>query len=195
MLFGSTHRIRFTANADPMSKSNLSCFVACVVSLLLSSCASTGEAPQATPASATPRFSRPLESVLDGSWKGSLAMRPPFSSTARNAPPDPADLQIRLVIEDEAAKVFLEDSGQWIEAMPGKLALNRIVTSASVVGANSDVSESSGWIENWSILVTAIDDDSLQAEWTRVVNNLEPGTESLPTFSMAATGVLKRETR
>jgi hypothetical protein len=101
-------------------------------------------------------------------------------------------LRIRLAIQRETVKVYLKDSGHWSEAMPGKFTLRRVVTNASIVGMDSSEPPTSGWIESWAILVTAIDDDTLHTEWTRVVNNLDPGPDGLPTFSMAATGVLRR---
>jgi len=175
-----------------MSKTLLLACMTCMPPLLLTACALNGNAPQTGTSASSTRFTRPVESVLDGTWEGRLARRPPFSPSERNAKPDISDLPIRLVIQDETVQVFLEDSGDWIEAMPGKFILKRDVTNASLTGANSNLEGSGGWIENWAFLVTAIDDDSLQAEWSRVVNNLEPGTEGLPTFSMAATGVLRR---
>jgi len=166
-------------------------------SLLLSACDTKVDAPQSSPppaagTPASPRFKGSLDSVLDGTWEGFLARRQPLGPSAKGAPPDATDVRIRLAIDHGAVKVYLKDAGHWIEAMPGKFTLARIAVSASIIGMNSSEPESGGWIESWAILVTAIDDDTLQAEWTRVVNNIEPGSEGFPTFSMAATGVMRR---
>ena len=171
--------------------------VTCVGSILLSGCDTRGGAPQSTqfsptPKPADPRFKGSLDSVLEGTWEGFLERRLPLTPSAKNGPPDSTDVRIRLAIEHDTVKVYLKDSGHWIEAMPGKFTFTRVVTSASIIGMNSSEPVTSGWIESWAILVTAIDDDTLQAEWARVVNNLEPGSGGLATFSMAATGIMKR---
>ena len=119
-------------------------------------------------------------------------MRLPLAATSKTAPPDSSDLHLRVVVQDQSAKVYLEQSGNWIEAMPGKFALAQVLTNAAIVGVNAEGPGPGSWIENWAVLVTAIDDNSLQTEWTRVVNNIEPSSKALPTFSMAATGVLRR---
>jgi hypothetical protein len=165
----------------------------CLASLLLAACAANPRVHDGAEAAA--RFTRPLATVLDGTWEGALAMRKPLTRTTRTAPPDRADLDIRLVIEAGSARVYLRQSGEWIEAMPGGFSLARSFTNAALSGINPPDPEPQGWIENWSILVTAIDDDSLRAEWSRVVNNLDSTAESLPTFGMAASGILKRVPR
>lgn len=155
---------------------------------------STSAPPPAAPVT-KPRFRQPLNSVLQGTWEGSLARRPPFDSSARNGPLVNSALELRILIEGPGVRVFLEDSGKWIEAMPGRFTLTRVLSSASIVAFNTKGDETGGWIENWSIAVTAINDDSLRAEWTRVVSNIDPTPDALPTFSMAATGVLRRVSR
>ena len=180
-----------------MNRRNWLACMASMGSLLLSGCDTKVGAPQTTqftppPKPANPRFKGSLESVLEGTWEGFLARRLPLTPSGKDAPPDSSDLRIRLAIQHETVKVYLKDSGHWIEVMPGKFTFTRIVTSASMIGMNSSEPPTSGWIESWAFLVTAIDDDTLHTEWTRVVNNFEPGSAGLPTFSMAATGVLRR---
>lgn len=180
-----------------MSRWKMLAYVFVMGPILLSGCDIKGGAQQATqftptPKPADPRFKGSLDSVLEGTWEAFLEKRLPLAPSAKDGRPDPADLRVRLAIEHETVKVYLKDSGHWIEAMPGKFTFTRTVTSASIIGVNSSEPATSGWIENWAILLTAIDEDTLQAEWTRVVTNLAPGTDGLPTFSMAATGVFKR---
>jgi len=142
-------------------------------------------APEAT---LRQRFRRPIETLFNGQWQGSLAMRQPLSATSRRAPPDPSDLVLKLVVEGTDVRVYLKEADKWIEAMPGQFVLLSAQTNATIVGIAAEGS----WIENWAILLTAENDDSAIAEWTRVVNNLEPGPNLLPAFGMAARGTLRR---
>jgi hypothetical protein len=149
------------------------------------------EAAASTPP-AKPRFTRALDTILNGEWEGSLAMRLPLSATSKRAPPDASDLVLRLVLNGKDAKVYIKDSDKWIEAMPGQFMLAGALTNGTIIGVTGKGPGPGSWIENWAILVTAADDDAMLTEWTRVVNNLEPGESVVPAFSMAAAGTLRR---
>lgn len=136
------------------------------------------------------RFGRNIDGILIGQWEGSLTRRNPVSATSKYSPPDPSDLSFRLVIDDQSVRIYIKESDDWIEAMPGKFRAIATVTNATIIGTHT--SATPGWIENWAMLVTAEDNDTLIAEWSRVVNNLDPGPRGLPAFSMAAVGKLRR---
>ncbi len=131
------------------------------------------------------------ESMLDGQWEGTLAMRLPLSPTHRQHPADPSDLALRVELQGQKARVYIRNQDNWQEAMPGQFVALRIFSNATVVGVQGDKAEG-GWIESWSINLSSLDDTTLLAEWTRAVTNIEPLPNHLPAFSMAASGTLRR---
>ncbi|MFC0682926.1 hypothetical protein ACFFGH_34290 [Lysobacter korlensis] len=140
------------------------------------------------------RYRQPLDGVLDGVWAGPLVIRKPYAPTdpvSRAVDKEPLALTVQIAGEN--VSVFLLQEGEWVEAMPGGWALSRRGPNAVAHATAASEEYPEGWIESWALVVSASTDDTVTAEWTRVVNNVRSSPdESLPTFSMAATGVLRR---
>lgn len=139
------------------------------------------------------RFTRSIETLLDGQWEGRLRMREPFASPDLTKSPVSEDVSLRVVIDKGTPKVFVLDDGEWSEVMPNDLTIMRYRSNAIITGFQASGTENNGWVETWSILITVKNDDEVVAEWGRIVNNLNPSARSVsPTFSMGAVGQMYR---
>jgi hypothetical protein len=163
--------------------------IAALSFVLITGCTTLHPSTEPVPAV---RFTRPIATLIDGQWQGDLKMRLPLTPTDKLNPADPSDLSLRLLIDGSMTKILIRDGAEWIEVMPGKLDIVRAYTNAVIVGSNSQGTDTEGWIESWALVLTLRDDDSMLVEWTRAVNNLDPGPNALPTFSMGAVGILRR---
>lgn len=150
-------------------------------------------APTSNIDSLKPRFTRQVDSILNGQWEGSLKKREPLTSPDLTKSPDADDLKLRVMLDGWNAKVFLFDDGEWREVMPNSFKVTRYSTNAIAIAIDSSGSEKGGWVESWAILMTVKNDDEILAEWTRVVNNLSIAAPNVAqTFSMGAVGTLHR---
>ena len=139
------------------------------------------------------RFARPIDKVLDGQWEGTLKKREPLTSPDPTKPPVSDDVNLRVMVDGWTAKVFLLESGKWIEVMPDSFKIMRYSTNATAIAINASGDEQGGWVESWAILMTVKNDDEILTEWTRVVNNLGPAEPTVAqTFSMGAVGRMHR---
>ena len=163
--------------------------VTTVLTSVLMGCASStanlSEIPQK-------RFTRSIETLLDGQWEGRLRMREPFASPDLAKPPVSEDIVLRIVIGADTPKVFMLDDGKWSDVMPNDLTIMRYRSNAVITGFQASGAEHNGWVETWSILITVKNDDEVVAEWGRIVNNLNPRAGVSPTFSMGAAGQMHR---
>ena len=143
------------------------------------------------------RYSRSVDAVLDGDWFGHLEIRKPYTSASPVIKKiDKAPLVLTVSIRAKSVRVFMYQDGDWSEAMRGKWVLVRRGPTAVAYATNSSDSNKSGWVETWTLTMTASHDKVLATEWSRVVNNLNANpSQSLPTFTMAAMGNLEKVVR
>lgn len=96
-----------------------------------------GATPTKDGDSQRPRFARPIETILDGRWEGTLKMRGPLTTPDTTKSPDAEDVQLRVIIDGMAAQIFLFDSGKWIEVMPGSFKVIRYRSNATAIAMNA----------------------------------------------------------
>ena len=123
---------------------------------------------------------------LDGLWQGTFRLRDP-----RPADQPRDDFQLTLMISGKKVRVF-QKTKQLLE-ISKKLKVLQTGPNGVISFTVTDPIPPTDWVETWSIVFTAADNDTLVTEWTRVVNNLTlapPNPES--EWSDAAYGTLKR---
>lgn len=129
----------------------------------------------------TPTISFP---ELNGLWEGSLI------ADASEAP-----LYLRLYITDNNVKVWLVDSGEWVEAKPGIFQIHKLLCNAVIYSTDFGVGdvEDDVWVESWAILATLRTSNELLVTWSRMVNNVNmPIDEASSKFSSQLMGSMKR---
>ena len=85
-------------------------------------------------------------------------------------------MQIRLVIQKNAAKVFLKYPDEWREIMPGKFNSKSHKTNAIVSAFNSsddiyDKTVKGGWVETWNFTLTHKSKEIIYVYFIKSVNN------------------------
>lgn len=158
---------------------------------ILAAAVSGRAAPSHPPPLAYTQLTHSADTVLDGQWLGRLEKRAPYASIDPDA--DPLDLRIDL--HDTVAKIYSKENGQWQEVMPGRFKLTRHYASATMIGMAQSHPESPSWVETWTLLVAIKDDNTVLAEWARIVVNARgEGKQQVSPFSMGAVGTLTRVT-
>lgn len=90
---------------------------------------------------------------------------------------------------DNAVRVFIKPSGDWVEAKPGKFTVSVLDQTAIVSALDSGWDFEGKWIESWSIQLLRTGRDSATASFFRTVNNVHiPVTIPWRTFSVLAEG-------
>jgi len=138
------------------------------------------------------RFRKFTRDMLAGTWAGKLPPRRPLTASTDSARPDTTPVELRIELSADAPRVFLKQQGQWLEAMPGGFTASLLYSNALLVGVQSDDGPVPSWIETWTLQLTALDDDTVLAEWTRAVSNTGSKPYKTPAFTMAASGRLHR---
>jgi hypothetical protein len=127
--------------------------------------------------------------TLDGTWEGSLGTLsgPSLSKLAK-------PWTFRIIIAGSQAKVFYVDkAGQFQEVKPGAFSVVRVLTNAIVLAIDSAQDSDGTWVETWDFAVTLKDQNTLIANFYRVVNNINvPLTAEHSKFTVAVAGELVR---
>ena len=120
---------------------------------------------------------------LEGLWQGSI--------TITSTPDNP--LGLRLLVDQEAARVWLELDGAWVEAKPGAFRMEQSMGNAVIQATDSGVDADGKWVETWAIVATLRSPDSMLMAWSRVVNNLDlPPEHESGSYAEQGSGVLHR---
>ena len=117
----------------------------------------------------------------DGSWGGAI----PISDSS------PEQLELRLSIDGEHAKVWVVHEGGWVEVKPGTFQVRRQLSNAIISSIDSGEDEDGTWVESWVLVTTPVASDKLLVAWTRVVNNIDSEEESSK-FVVQAAGTIRR---
>ena len=128
---------------------------------------------------------------LNGTWEGALAgINGAGVSTA------PADFgQMRIVIRDGIAQVFLKHNNDLEEVKPGDFQVVHYLTNAVVMSIDTGHDQDGQWVESWVFTVTQKDANTLLVQFCRQVNNLDmPANAKGSKFTIAAAGELRRIT-
>jgi hypothetical protein len=136
---------------------------------------------------------------FDGTWVGKLKTIPASSFDAQIGSGKEGDAsELALVVQGQAAKVYLRRDGKWSEVKPGAFRVEAHKTNATVTATDSstdvyDKTGRGGWVETWSFVLTHKTATELYAAWWRAVNNyLEKPGEKSARFFMGAFGELQK---
>lgn len=131
--------------------------------------------------------------TIDGTWEGELSYLTGPGLGQRRPDAPPSVLKIRIVIDKNDVHVFNFLNGTTEEAKLGSLRLTRLLTNAVVASIDSGNDKDGTWVETWTFVLTLKDKGTLNAIWTRQVNNINlPLDVSYSKFARAASGELKR---
>jgi len=139
----------------------------------------------------TPRQAeaRDFGSVI-GTWEGSLD---PVNGSGLVASDEP--LPIRMIVRDDGAQVFTGENFD-VEAKPGKFKVERAATNMVIFEIDSGEDNDGVWVETWAFAITQKDQNTLIANFYRVVNNTDvPLNIDYSKCSSAKAGELKRVSR
>lgn len=126
---------------------------------------------------------------FNGAWSGSLQ----WTKVSPGAGSGP---ELKLVLADGKASVFMKRDDTWSEVKPGKFKVTQLEQTLVVSAIESGSDFDGVWIEAWTIHLLRLDADTAQLSFLRSVNNRDlPATLSWRTFTTAAEGRVQRTTK
>lgn len=152
---------------------------------VLTACATSGDMRANHLMANIPATESETEDSLNGHWEGVLTTKDP----------EPGQMVLRLELDASTIKVFEKNkiSGAWLDIMPNHFRGSVFRGNAVIDGTHFGNDEDGRWVETWVLVVTCKSRNELQAEWVRMVNNVDlPSSNLEKTFSSGAAGVLKR---
>ncbi len=124
---------------------------------------------------------------FNGTWNMALV-------TTKAPPAGTPKLNYRILIENDASKVFYEADGKWIESKPGKFRLIREGQTAVISSIDSGWDFDGQWIETWSFYLLRTGNKTAFASFVRTVNNPHlPPSLNWKAFSFFADGPASRD--
>ncbi len=121
-----------------------------------------------------------------GAWTGSLQ----WTKVSPGAGSGP---ELKVVLADGKASVFMKHDGAWNEVKPGKFQVKQLEQTLVISAIDSGSDFDGVWIEAWDIHLLRLDADTALLDFMRSVNNRDmPATMSWRTFTTAAEGRVRR---
>ena len=103
------------------------------------------------------------------------------------------DLDYRLEIAGDEAKVSVQEKDKWIDVKPGSFKVKRVDETLVLSAIDSGWDFDGKWIESLTFQLMRLDPDKAAASFTRAVNNpYMPADLEGRTFVVSATGTAER---
>lgn len=140
----------------------------------------------------TTRESVPVLGILSGMWEGSFIAESP----TLNCTSIPSTIVLRLVLEQGAARVFVNEESTWKEIEPRRFKVEVLGTNALIYIVHAGkipTAVGSRWFETYLVAATAQNKEKLLIRWLRVVTNIDVSPDDPDrSFTVDGEGILTK---